>query len=110
MNKIPTTNPAQEIPLHQDLKIGAGPLALAIYGEDTAETRRDIYRNPMGLPFFKHGNFVAGLISEIRATIREMQRTAKEEAEEKRRKRKAKLSAKPRRCARPTGEQQATAE
>jgi hypothetical protein len=80
---------AQEIPLHQDLRIGAEALALEIYGEDTDEAKRDIYRNPMNLPFFKHGNFIAGLVSEIRAAIRERQREAKEEAEQKQKAKKA---------------------
>ena len=61
MNESPTRIAA--LPLNQDLKIGADQIALALYGKSTSKTRRDVYRNPMGLSFFKHGNSVAALMS-----------------------------------------------
>jgi hypothetical protein len=60
-----------------DLMLGAGPIAFFIYGEDTPETRRDIYRNPMKLSFFKHGALIAALKSSIRAEIAEAQQAAR---------------------------------
>ena len=57
--------------------LGAGPIAFFIYGEDTPETRRDIYRNPMKLSFFKHGALIAALKSSIRAEIAEAQQAAR---------------------------------
>jgi hypothetical protein len=66
-----------------DLLLGAGPIALHIYGVDTPETRRNVYRNVLGLSFFKHGNTLAALKSTIFSEITEMQRAAKEQRRQK---------------------------
>jgi hypothetical protein len=51
-----------------DLLIGAEAIAQFLYNDP--EQIRDVYRNPLGLPFFKHGAKIAatrsGLIAEIR--------------------------------------------
>jgi hypothetical protein len=62
-----------------DLLLGAGPIALHIYGADTPETRRNVYRNVLKLSFFKHGNTLAALKSTILSEIKEMQRQAQEQ-------------------------------
>ena len=61
-----------------DLMLGAGPIAEFIYGKDTPETRRNVYRNPFGFGFFKHGNTLAALKSNTRAELAEAQRIARE--------------------------------
>ena len=66
-----------------DLMLGAGKIAAFLYGEDKAETRRDIYRNPMGLSFFKHGATIAALKSTIRAELLQAQQAAQEERRRK---------------------------
>ena len=100
MDEPLTSTAAPEIPLHQDLKLGARQIALEIYGEDTPETRRNVYRNPMGLSFFKHGNTIAALMSVIRAEIREAQRAA-QNARQQMRAAKTRMVAMPRRSTGP---------
>jgi len=55
-------------PLANDLLIGAEAIAQFLYDDPTHI--RDVYRNPLGLPFFKHGAKIAatksGLLAEIR--------------------------------------------
>jgi hypothetical protein len=64
--------------LADDLMLGAGSIAFFLYGADTPETRRDVYRNPMRLSFFKHGALIAALKSSIRAEIAEAQQAARQ--------------------------------
>jgi hypothetical protein len=68
-----------EISPANDLLVGAGKIAEFIYGDDNERRRRDVYRNPFGFSFFKHGNTVAALKSTIRAELAEAQQTAREE-------------------------------
>jgi hypothetical protein len=82
-----------------DLLLGAGPIALHIYGSDTPETRRNVYRNVLGLSFFKHGNTLAALKSTIFSEIAEMQRAAQEQRRQKKAA-EARRIVKPRRRAR----------
>ena len=56
-------------PVADDLMIGADVIAVFLYGNDDPKSVRDVYRNPMGLSFFKHGNSVAGFKSTIRKSI-----------------------------------------
>jgi hypothetical protein len=65
--------------LADDLLIGAKKIALFIYGDDSDDRRRDVYRNPFGFSFFKHGNTVAALKSTIRAELVVAQQAAREE-------------------------------
>ena len=58
--------------------IGAGPIAAFIYAEDTDDTRRNVYRNPFGFSFFKHGNTLAALKSQIRAELIEAQQASRQ--------------------------------
>jgi hypothetical protein len=76
----PTTDtaPLQEVTVANDLLLGAGPIALFIYGEDTDDTRRNVYRNPFGFSFFKHGNTLAALKSQIHAELVEAQQAARQ--------------------------------
>jgi hypothetical protein len=54
-----------------DLMLGAGPIAFFIYGADTPEMRRNVYRNVFNLPLFKHGNTLAAFKSVIRTALME---------------------------------------
>jgi len=67
-----------EMAVAEDLLLGAGPIAFFIYGENTPESRRNVYRNPFGFSFFKHGNTIAALKSTIRAEVVEAQQAARE--------------------------------
>jgi hypothetical protein len=67
-----------EISPADDLLVGAGKIAEFIYGDDSDRRRRDVYRNPFGFSFFKHGNTVAALKSTIRAELAEAQQAARE--------------------------------
>jgi hypothetical protein len=69
--------------------LGAGPIAEFIYGKDTPETRRNVYRNPFGFGFFKHGNTLAALKSNTRAELAEAQRIAREKHQQERMKTRA---------------------
>jgi hypothetical protein len=62
-----------------DLLLGAGPIAFFVYGANTPDTRRNVYRNVFNLPLFKHGNTVAALKSGVRAAVAEAQHKAVEE-------------------------------
>jgi hypothetical protein len=74
---------AREITVADDLLLGAGPIAGFLYGEDSAETRRNVYRNPMGLSFFKHGNTLAALKSTLHAEVNEAQEKARQVRQQK---------------------------
>ncbi len=56
------------VSLAGDLLIGAEAIAEFLYGDPT--NVRDVYRNPLALPFFRHGAKIAatktGLMGEIR--------------------------------------------
>lgn len=75
--------PLQEVTVASDLLLGAGPIALFIYGEDTPDTRRNVYRNPFGFSFFKHGAIIAALKTTIRAELTEAQQAAQQATREK---------------------------
>jgi hypothetical protein len=90
---------ASETTVADDLMVGAEPIARFLYGKAGKKELRDVYRNPFGFSFFKHGNSIAGLKSTIRAELLEAQRAARAEhlqmKEEK--EAKARAIAKPRR-------------
>lgn len=65
------------VPVAGNLLVGAGPIALYVYGEDTPDTRRNVYRNPFGFSFFKHGALLAALKSTIDAELAEAQQAAR---------------------------------
>ena len=70
--------PLQQATVANDLLLGAGPIALFIYGQDTDDTRRNVYRNPFGFSFFKHGNTLAALKSQIHAELIEAQQASRQ--------------------------------
>jgi hypothetical protein len=74
---------ASEPPVADDLMVGAETIARFIYGSAGKKEVRDVYRNIGGLPFFKHGNAVAGLKSSIRAALHEAQDIALETLRQK---------------------------
>jgi hypothetical protein len=70
---------ATELPLAEDLMVGADDIGEFIYGPPiTPKKRRDIYRNPFGFSFFKHGNALAAFKSTIRAELAAAQQAARE--------------------------------
>jgi hypothetical protein len=73
---------SQEITLAEDLLLGAGPIASFIYGKDDDKARRDIYRNPFGFSFFRHGAQIAALKSTIIEEIRAAERAAQEKRQQ----------------------------
>jgi hypothetical protein len=66
-----------------DLLLGAGAIAFFIYGVNSPETRRHVYRNVFNLPLFKHGNTLAAFKSVIRTALVEAGPKASEERERK---------------------------
>jgi hypothetical protein len=64
--------------LANDLLLGAELIAQFVYGEVTEKTVRDVYRNVLQLPLFKHGNTLAGLKSAIVAEIKAKPQRAQE--------------------------------
>jgi hypothetical protein len=62
-----------------NLLLGAQAIALYLYGKAGRKEIRDVYRNPFGFSFFKHGNAIAALKSTIRAELHEAERAAQEE-------------------------------
>jgi hypothetical protein len=66
-----------------NLLIGAESIALYIYGKAGRKEVRDVYRNPFGFSFFKHGNAIAALKSTIRAELHEAEREAQEALRQK---------------------------
>jgi|ERR1700720_3650623 hypothetical protein len=77
MERTPTAT-APEMTIADDLLIGAEAIAVFLYGSAGTKELRDVYRNPFGFSFFKHGNAIAGLKSTIRAEVHEAQRAAAE--------------------------------
>jgi hypothetical protein len=71
-NKLP--------PLGDDLLVGAAPIARAVYGNADPVSVRSVYRNVLGLTFFKHGNSVAAFRSTLRRELAEIERKARERA------------------------------
>lgn len=74
----PLNDPAPEMAPADNLLIGAESIALYIYGKAGRKEVRDVYRNPFGFSFFKHGNAIAALKSTIRAELHEAEREAQE--------------------------------
>lgn len=66
----------QDAPLADDLLLGAGPIANFLYGDPGR--RRDVYRNPARLTFFRHGSAIAAFKSTLRAELADHERTARE--------------------------------
>jgi hypothetical protein len=66
----------QGSPIAKDLLRGAAAIAEFLYG-DKKETR-DVYRNPMRLPFFKHGGVIAATKSGLTQEIRNRENAARE--------------------------------
>ena len=60
-----------------DLLIGAEAIAVFIYG-DQSQTR-NVYRNVLGLPLFKHGAKLAATKSGLIEEIRSREKAAREE-------------------------------
>jgi hypothetical protein len=65
-------------PLADDLVVGADQISIFLYGDAAPRTLRDVYRNPLGLTFFKHGNFLAALKSTLRREVAEAESRARE--------------------------------
>lgn len=72
-----------EPPIADDLMVGAEIIARFLYGRAGKKEVRDVYRNPFGFSFFKHGNAVAALKSTTRAELHEAQRAARTERQQK---------------------------
>ena len=89
-------DPAPELAPATNLLLGAESIALYIYGKSGLKEVRDIYRNPFGFSFFKHGNAIAALKSTICAELHEAERAA-QEALRQRKASEARAVAKPRR-------------
>ena len=68
---------SSDLPIAGDLLIGAEAIATFLYG-DPAQTR-DVYRNVLGLPFFKHGAKLAATKSGLTEEIRNREKAAREE-------------------------------
>lgn len=47
-------------PLSDDLLIGAEAIAMFLYGREDRTARANVYRNVLGLTFFKHGGIQGG--------------------------------------------------
>lgn len=92
-----TASPPQGESLADDLMLGASQIAFFLYGADTDEARRDIYRNPMGLPFFKHGALIAALKSTLRSEIAAAQEAAREKMQAERLKKESSPAPQPKR-------------
>jgi hypothetical protein len=67
---------SQEAPVADDLLLGAGPIAEFLYGDPSK--RRDVYRNPAGLTFFRHGSAIAAFKSTLRTELADQERAARE--------------------------------
>ena len=78
-----TRETAFEPPIADDLMLGAENIARFIYGKADKKEVRDVYRNPFGFSFFKHGNTIAALKSATRAEVHEAQRAAQTERRQK---------------------------
>jgi hypothetical protein len=70
--------------LARKLLLGAEALAQFIYGNTGDKAVRDIYRNIAGLPFFHHGNSLAGFTDTITAELRRHEQQARDELQRKR--------------------------
>ena len=63
--------------LADDLLIGAEVIAAFVYGDETRT--RDIYRNVLALPLFRHGAKIAATRSGLIAAIRAQEAAAREQ-------------------------------
>ena len=75
---VASNDPAPELAPATNLLLGAESIALYIYGKAGRKEVRDIYRNPFGFSFFKHGNAIAALKSTILAELHAAERAAQE--------------------------------
>ena len=89
-------DPAPEMSPAVNLLLGAQAIALYLYGKAGCKEIRDVYRNPFGFSFFKHGNAIAALKSTIRAELHEAERAA-QQALRQRKASEARVVVKPRR-------------
>lgn len=64
-------------PLSDDLLIGAEAIAMFLYGREDRTARANVYRNVLGLTFFRHGEFKAALKSTIRREMAEIENKAR---------------------------------
>lgn len=69
-------NPGTGSTLADDLMIGAEAIAEFLYGD--RDRTRDVYRNPAGFSFFKHGNSIAARRSTIRSELAVAEQAARE--------------------------------
>jgi hypothetical protein len=60
----------------EDLLIGASAIAEFLYGNP--RLTRDVYRNAMGLPFFRHGAQITATKSGLTQEIRNRENAARE--------------------------------
>jgi hypothetical protein len=82
--KSQTLEPNAPESLSRKLLLGAEALAQFIYGNRSEKAVRDIYRNIAGLPFFHHGNSLAGFTDTITAELRRHEQQACDELQRKR--------------------------
>jgi hypothetical protein len=68
-------------PLSDDLLIGAEAIAMFLYGREDRTARANVYRNVLGLTFFKHGGFKAARKSTIRTELAEIENKARKASE-----------------------------
>lgn len=61
-----------------DLIVKAEEIARFLYGNADPSSLRQVYRNPLGLSFFRHGLFIAALKSTLRRELAERERKARE--------------------------------
>jgi hypothetical protein len=66
----------QRSPIAEDLLIGAAAIAEFLYGNP--RLTRDVYRNAMGLPFFRHGAQITATKSGLTQEIRNRENAARE--------------------------------
>lgn len=96
MSSEPAADRQGTSPVTGNLVVGAIALALFVYEDDSPNAVRNIYRNVLRLPLFRHGAQIAGLKTQITETLihrgnEARDRIAAETAEAA----KAKLAAKP---------------
>jgi hypothetical protein len=60
----------------RDLIIGAGPIAEAVFGQNTPTLRRRIYDNSLKLPVFRSGTMLCARRSAIAAMFDQREKAA----------------------------------
>jgi hypothetical protein len=82
-----------EVSLADDLIVSAKRIAEFVYGDSNAAAVRDVYRNVLGLPLFKHGLQLAARKSTLVAEIASREAAARQAIEERKEERKRSSSA-----------------